>query len=115
MKIKDRIQRRLLNLNTFSGIKEWAYWRKLRNHCVKEQPYCSLCGYGKDLEVHHILPRHEYPELILVYGNTAVMCEDCHFHYVHLNNYQDYNPFILELKERVRNFQREYKTLGRKS
>ena len=101
MKIRDRIQRRLLNLNTFSSIKEWAYWRKLRKAFIKKNSKCVICGYEKELNVHHKKPRHLFPELVLSWDNLITLCRDCHFHIGHRNNWREYEEFIEEIAEEI--------------
>ena len=33
-----------------------SQWRKIRAATIERQPFCSLCGTGKNLQVHHIVP-----------------------------------------------------------
>ena len=58
---------------------------------------CAICGYEKTLEVHHAVPRHVEPERALDPYNLVVLCDDCHFHLGHNNNYREYNKDILEM------------------
>lgn len=54
-------------------------WRGVRNRHVAEHPLCMACGASDDIEVHHIVPFHEHPELELEPDNLMTFCGDCHF------------------------------------
>jgi hypothetical protein len=77
-----------------AGIKIWRNWRKLRKEVIKKSKCCAICGYTKKLEGHHILPKHLFPQYALIEQNIIVLCDDCHLHLGHWNNYKDYNPAI---------------------
>jgi len=80
-----------------AGIKVWRNWRKLRKEVIKKSKVCAVCGYAKKLEGHHILPRHIFPQYALIEQNIIVLCNDCHFHIGHWNDWKDYNPSIRRL------------------
>lgn len=81
-------------------------WPKVRAEHLRREPTCAACGRSKDLEVHHILPYHEHPELELddgkdgtgKDGNLISLCRDpCHFYLGHLMNFAGRsNPHIRE-------------------
>lgn len=52
-------------------------WRKLKAGLLKDS-YCSYCGSKENLQVHHIKPVREYPELFLEKDNCLVLCASCH-------------------------------------
>jgi hypothetical protein len=79
------------------GVRQYRRWRRLRNDVVKQAKCCMACGYKKELEAHHILPRHIKPELALTWNNLVVLCRDCHFHLGHWCNFKNYNPEIVKL------------------
>jgi len=39
---------------------------------------CAMCGSGKKLEAHHIIPRCYSPENTLVVENGITLCPQCH-------------------------------------
>ena len=80
-----------------AGIPKWRSWRSLRKALVEFSPECAVCGYTKSLECHHIIPRHVDPSLEFVWTNLINLCDDCHFHLGHLNNYKQYNLDIVDL------------------
>lgn len=79
-------------------------WRSVRAKHLEREPACAACGRTKDLEVHHIKPYHEHPELELddgtngLDGNLVTLCsEPCHFVFGHLLNYRTrHNPSVRE-------------------
>ena len=77
-------------------------WPTVRKYHLKANPVCAVCG-GKDkIEVHHIKPFHEYPELELEPTNLISLCESksfgivCHLLVGHLGSYKKINPDVLE-------------------
>jgi 5-methylcytosine-specific restriction endonuclease McrA len=61
-----------------------ARWRKLRSLIIKRDNGCCqrcLIKYGiintENLEVHHIKPRSEYPELMFEESNLITLCKTC--------------------------------------
>ncbi|MEI7509758.1 MAG: HNH endonuclease signature motif containing protein [Flavobacterium sp.] len=66
-------------------------WKKIRDKLVKEQPFCSACGSGKKLQVHHIEPFHVNPDKELDTSNMIVLCVNCHFVFGHLMDYSSWN------------------------
>ena len=68
-----------LNLDEFFGSK---VWRTLRMTVLIEQgARCQCCGRtakdGVRMNVDHIKPRRQFPELALEKSNLQVLCEDC--------------------------------------
>lgn len=73
-------------------------WSKLRKEYVRNNPTCEACGRSEKLEVHHILPVHEYPDFELDYSNLVTLCggsTKCHFVFGHLGNYKWSNGSVL--------------------
>jgi len=94
--MKKRTQRTLLELEYASkaGTKEWRNWRKLRADVLKYYGECGACGNEKELEGHHVYPRHLFPEYALSWLNIIILCDDCHLRLGHWGNYKEYNPDI---------------------
>lgn len=76
-------------------------WRAKRNEHIMAHPFCAVCGSGKNLTVHHIMPYHLFPDLELVDSNLITLCEgpvvNCHFLFGHMRNWRSYNPKVIEL------------------
>ena len=53
-------------------------WAELSRKLRTETPYCQKCGSVSHLQVHHLLPRKLYPELLLEEWNLVVLCPRCH-------------------------------------
>ena len=53
-------------------------WAALSLKLRTETPYCQKCGRKEHLQVHHLLPRKLYPQLILDERNLVVLCARCH-------------------------------------
>ena len=51
-------------------------WHTLRNAFLKLHPNCR-CG-REAVEVHHILPVRDYPELKYSWENLEALCKVCH-------------------------------------
>lgn len=59
---------------------EWVY---VRNEFVRRHPRCEACGSTANLNVHHIVPFHERPDLELVEDNLITLCREHHFRIGH--------------------------------
>lgn len=59
-----------------------ARWQKVRRLKLSRNPLCEDCeerGLVEPAEeVHHILPRREYPDLAFVMSNLRSLCRPCH-------------------------------------
>ena len=53
-------------------------WAELSLKMRTETPYCQKCGRKEHLQVHHLLPRKLYPQLVLEEWNLVVLCPRCH-------------------------------------
>jgi 5-methylcytosine-specific restriction protein A len=69
-------------------------WPAVRNYFVKLHPACEACGTTESLNVHHIIPFHERPELELDLANLITLCRDHHFSLGHFRNWSKYNPNV---------------------
>ena len=72
-------------------------WPRVRAEHIRREPECVACGRSDELEVHHIQPYHEKPELELDSGNLITLCADpCHFVHGHAMNWQWSVPSVRE-------------------
>ncbi len=75
-------------------------WPEARAAHLAKNPVCEVCGGKEKIEVHHVEPFHERPELELSEENLVTLCADpsCKAHLTigHLGNYQLHNPKIRE-------------------
>lgn len=84
------------------GHKRSHKWPTVRKNHLKEHSACVVCGDTKKLEVHHIKPFHEHPELELEPTNLLTMCESksygiiCHLLIGHNGSYKSINPNVVE-------------------
>lgn len=53
-------------------------WALLSSKLRKETPFCQKCGRTEYLQVHHLLPRKLYQQLLLEEWNLVVLCPRCH-------------------------------------
>ena len=53
-------------------------WAALSLRLRTETPYCQKCGSASHLQVHHLLPRKLFPQLLLDERNLVVLCPKCH-------------------------------------
>lgn len=58
-------------------------WVQVRAEFVRRHPRCEACGSGYNLNVHHIVPFHQRPDLELDEGNLITLCREHHFRIGH--------------------------------
>lgn len=58
-------------------------WVQVRNEFVRRHPRCEACGSAYNLNVHHIIPFHQRPDLELVEDNLITLCREHHFRIGH--------------------------------
>ena len=77
-------------------------WPTARKHHLQSHPRCAVCNGTSKIEVHHIKPFHEYPELELEQTNLITLCESksfgviCHLLIGHLGSYKKINPNVVK-------------------
>lgn len=72
-------------------------WPRVRREHLGRQPSCIACGRSKSVEVHHVVPYHERPDLELDAANLVTLCaEPCHIVHGHLMNWARINPSVRE-------------------
>ena len=78
----------------------------IKPEILKRDKYaCQLCGNTDvhALRVHHIFPKHLFPDLIEDKNNLIILCTCCHFEKAHNSNYQTYNEDLAQtLLEQVK-------------
>jgi len=62
---------------------DWAgtgryYYRFRKRVLLRDDNTCVLCGETKQLMIHHIKPRKDFPELYYDYDNVITVCKRCH-------------------------------------
>ena len=61
---------------------QWvSRWTKkvLPEVCERQDFKCADCGYpDASLEIHHVVPKHENPDLAFDVNNVVALCKDCH-------------------------------------
>jgi len=84
----------------YLGVPRHKDWPKVRAAHVKAHPSCAACGRREHLEVHHIVPFHERPDLELVPANLLTLCDapprSCHLALGHLFSWSSWNPGVRE-------------------
>lgn len=82
--------------------KRSSKWPRVRREHLKNNPACAVCGGTRKLEVHHLVPFHQNPELELDPANLITLCESksrgvkCHLAIGHLGDYKRSNPTARE-------------------
>jgi 5-methylcytosine-specific restriction endonuclease McrA len=75
----------------------------VRREHLAEHPACAACGRAREVEVHHVIPFHDQPELELDATNLVTLCADpCHIVHGHLMDWKRFNPTVLEDCRRYR-------------
>jgi hypothetical protein len=94
--VKDVIQGK-----TSLNKKRSSKWPNVRKKHLEKFPTCAVCSGTKKIEVHHIQPFNQKPELELNFNNLISLCEDksygvcCHLFVGHLGNYKNINPNVV--------------------
>jgi len=52
---------------------------------IRKDQSCVYCGDCKNLNAHHLLPKHKYPGLMLLENNGVPLCDTCHREHHSLN------------------------------
>jgi 5-methylcytosine-specific restriction endonuclease McrA len=72
-----------------------SQWPRVRREHLARYPSCAACGRTRELEVHHVVPYHERPDLELEAGNLLTLCADpCHLVHGHLMSWTRINPRV---------------------
>jgi 5-methylcytosine-specific restriction protein A len=74
------------------------HWAAARKKHLASNPYCVACGGKRLLQVHHIEPFHDHPELELDPNNLMTLCalKLCHLKLGHGGDFKYYNPFVVK-------------------
>ncbi len=77
---------------TAKSVRRSAGWSKVRKAHLAANPRCAACGTKRLLQVHHIKPFKEQPELELDPANLITLCllRDCHVDIGHGGHYKFY-------------------------
>ncbi len=92
-------------------------WPAFKRAWLVDHPGCAVCGSTKKVEVHHIKPFHEHPELELDENNVITLCRskkwhiDCHLDVGHNGDFKKHNPHVVADAKKVR---KRYLENGRK-
>ena len=74
-----------------------SQWPAFRKAFLKKNKSCAACGTTSKLEVHHILPYHEFPGMELQEMNCITLCGTgggCHITFGHLQNWKSWNVHV---------------------
>ena len=63
---------------TYEGPRS-SEWVQVRSDFVRKHPRCEACGSTANLNVHHIEPFHQRPDLELVEDNLITLCREHHY------------------------------------
>ena len=91
--VKDR-----LTGKAEKGKRRSSKWRKVRAAHLEKNPECEVCGRKTLVEVHHVMPFSQFPDLELEPSNLLTLCENkknglnCHLFVGHLGDYKRFNP-----------------------
>lgn len=88
-------------------------WPKVRADWLGVHPYCEACGAITNLNVHHIEPFYQNPEMELDPSNLITLCEtpsrNCHFNIGHGGNWKMWNcdvrtdvKYMYDMYQRIR-------------
>lgn len=73
---------------------EWEDYE--RRYYKTHSKICMICGEKKNVDLHHILPRHICPLKIFDVTNLIPLHRPCHFIWGHLLNWHDFNPDVIK-------------------
>lgn len=99
--------------DTLFGAPRSGKWPRVRRQHLEREPACVACGRTKALEVHHVLPFSERPELELDPDNLITLCGDpCHIVHGHLMSWTRSNPDVRQDCERYRQKMRNFGSIA---
>ena len=65
--------------NCSKRIKSSKEYKEFRKKVLERDNYrCVKCGETENLQVHHIKPRKDYPDLVMNFDNVQTLCLLCH-------------------------------------
>jgi len=79
-----------------------ACWTKARAAHLAKHPRCEVCGTANDIEVHHVVPFAERPDLECDAANLITLCRRDHFAFGHLYSWLRSNSHVVEDAARMR-------------
>ncbi|GEM_PF-5105015 len=89
----DIILRRIRGNPLESDKRRSGNYHNWRETILKRDNYsCQCCGRSKSLEVHHLHPYSERPDLRLDVNNGVILCKECHKRYHYLYDIDQVNP-----------------------
>ena len=74
-------------------------WSGVRKRHLKDHSVCAACGRKTFLQVHHMVPFSDRPDLELEPTNLITLCmsiNECHIHIGHGGSYKYFNPKVQE-------------------
>ncbi len=78
----------------FYGVPRHAKWDKVRREHLENNRSCLVCDIKLGLDVHHIIPYWQRPDLELDLKNLVTLCGppwNHHFWWGHLGSWKSYN------------------------
>ena len=73
------------------------HWPAVRNHFLANNKTCHACGSAEKIQVHHVEPFNEKPELELEPTNFIALCmgpNECHLEIGHGGSFDFFNPNV---------------------
>jgi len=73
------------------------HWAAVRRKHLKANSVCLACGSTSMLQVHHMVPFSDRPDLELDPTNLITLCmsrKECHLHIGHGGGYKFFNPSV---------------------
>lgn len=73
-------------------------WARVRREHLRANPSCAACRNPHRLQVHHIVPFEDRPDLELDPSNLITLCMgfyECHLHVGHGGDYRFFNPHVV--------------------
>ena len=75
-------------------------WPAVRKAHLEKEPEWAVCGSkgtaDNELNVHHVLPFHKYPDKELDQTNLITLCREHHFTFGHLCEWSSWNTRVRE-------------------
>lgn len=113
MAMIGELEKSIMPPQMIGGVPRSGKWHAVQQRHLELFPTCLACGSDTDLQVHHVKPFHEFPELELEPSNLITLCMKpyhlCHFVFGHVWSWSTNNPNVVadaieffELKARLR-------------
>ena len=104
-KTQEKKKEHKINLQKIRNSPGMKHWKKKIKSL--DEGSCQCCGerISSELQIHHIMPLREYPDLSIDEGNGIALCKKCHNKYHEMyqgnENAANFAKFMRDYAQRI--------------